>query len=143
MEDFLKEKDNPALLPIQIAYYTGLRIGEVCALTWKDINLDEQYLTVRRSIRYNGARHKTEIGATKRKKVRTVDFCDTLAAILKAAKREQSKNRLRYGEFYRLNYYAEVREKDRIYYEVYTLPRTEEAPEGYKEISFVLSLIHI
>lgn len=79
---------------------------------------------MRRSIRYNGARHKTEIGATKRKKVRTVDFCDTLAAILKAAKREQSKNRLRYGEFYRLNYYAEVREKDRIYYEVYTLPRT-------------------
>ena len=124
-------------MPIQIAYYTGLRIGEVCALTWQDINLDEQYLTVRRSIRYNGARHKTEIGATKRKKVRTVDFCDTLAAILKAAKREQSKNRLRYGEFYRLNYYAEVREKDRIYYEVYTLPRTEEAPEGYKEISFV------
>ena len=33
LEDFLKEKDNPALLPIQIAYYTGLRIGEVCALT--------------------------------------------------------------------------------------------------------------
>ena len=137
LEDFLKEKDNPALLPIQIAYYTGLRIGEVCALTWKDINLDEQYLTVRRSIRYNGARHKTEVGATKRKKVRTVDFCDTLAVILKTARREQSKSRLRYGEFYRLNYYAEVREKDRTYYEVYTLPRTEEAPEGYKEIAFV------
>ena len=80
------------MLPIQIAYYTGLRIGEVCALTWRDINLDEQYLTVRRSIRYNGDRHKTEIGATKRKKIRTVDFCDTLAAILKAAKTEQHKN---------------------------------------------------
>ena len=82
-------------------------------------------------------RHKREIGATKRKNVRTVDFCDTLAAILKAARREQSKNRLRYGEFYRLNYYAEVREKDRIYYEVYALPRTEKALEGYKEIDFV------
>ncbi len=34
-------------------------------------------------------------------------------------------------------YYTEVREKDRIYYEFYTLPRTEEAPDGYKEISFV------
>ena len=137
LTDWLKKKNNPALLPIQIAYFTGLRIGEVCALTWQDIDLKEQVITVRRSMRYNGARHKTEIGATKRKKVRTVYFCDTLAAILKAAKREQSKNRLRYGEFYRLNYYAEVREKDRIYYEVYTLPRTEEAPEGYKEISFV------
>lgn len=137
LEKFLKKKDNPALLPIQIAYYTGLRIGEVCGLTWQDINLDKQYLTVRRSIRYNGARHKTEIGATKRKKVRTVDFCDTLAAILRAAKTEQHKNRFQYGELYNLNYYVEVKEKDRTYYEVYSLPRTEETPEGYKEISFV------
>ena len=137
LEEFLKKKDNPALLPIQIAYYTGLRIGEVCGLTWQDINLDKQYLTVRRSMRYNGARHKTEIGATKRKKVRTVDFCDTLAAILKAAKTEQHKNRLQYGGLYHLNYYTEVKEKDRTYYEVYSLPRTDEIPEGYKEISFV------
>ena len=137
LEEFLKKKDNPALLPIQIAYYTGLRIGEVCGLTWQDVNLDKQYLTVRRSMRYNGARHKTEIGATKRKKVRTADFCDTLAAILKAAKTEQHKNRLQYGGLYHLNYYTEVKEKDRTYYEVYSLPRTDEIPEGYKEISFV------
>jgi len=137
LEEFLKKKDNPALLPIQIAYYTGLRIGEVCGLTWQDVNLDKQYLTVRRSMRYNGARHKTEIGATKRKKVRTVDFCNTLAAILKAAKTEQRKNRLQYGGLYHLNYYTEVKEKDRTYYEVYSLPRTDEIPEGYKEISFV------
>ena len=106
-------------------------------MTWQDVNLDKQYLTVRRSMRYNGARHKTEIGATKRKKVRTVDFCDTLAAILKAAKTEQHKNRLQYGGLYHLNYYTEVKEKDRTYYEVYSLPRTDEIPEGYKEISFV------
>ena len=34
LEGFLKKKDNHALLPIQIAYYTGLRIGEACGLTW-------------------------------------------------------------------------------------------------------------
>ena len=137
LEDFLKAKDNPALLPIQIAYYTGLRIGEVCGLTWQDVNLEKQYLTVRRSMRYNNARHKTEIGATKRRKVRTVDFCDTLAEILRKAKLEQHKNRLRYGELFNLNYYTEVKEKDRTYYEVYTFPRNEKVPEGYKEISFV------
>ena len=137
LEDFLKKKDNPALLPMQIAYYTGLRIGEACALTWQDINLDGQYLTVRRSMRYNGQRHKTEIGATKRKKVRTVDFYDTLADILRKAKTEQHKNRFKYGELYHLNYYKEVKEKGRTYYEVYSLPRTEEVPDGYKEISFV------
>ena len=120
LEEFLKAKDNPALLPVQIAYYTGLRIGEVCGLTWQDINLEEQYLTVRRSMRYNGTRHTTEVGTTKRSKVRTVDFCDTLAAILRAARTEQRKNRFRYGEFYHLNYYKEVKEKGRTYYEVYS-----------------------
>lgn len=74
----LSKKKNPALLPIQIAYYTGLRIGEACSLTWQDIDLKEQRLTVRRSIRYNSARHRTEIGTTKRKKIRSVDFCNTL-----------------------------------------------------------------
>ena len=97
LEDFLKKKDNPALLPMQIAYYTGLRIGEVCGLTWQDINLDGQHLTVRRSMRYNGQRHKTEIGATKRKKVRTVDFCDTLADILRKTKTERKRQILRLG----------------------------------------------
>ena len=36
LQDFLKAKETPALLPIQIAYYTGLRIGEACALSWRD-----------------------------------------------------------------------------------------------------------
>ena len=64
LEEFLKAKDNPALLPVQIAYYTGLRIGEVCGLTWQDINLEEQYLTVRRSMRYK-AKSAPLISATR------------------------------------------------------------------------------
>ena len=134
--EYLRKKKNPAILPIQIAYYTGLRIGEVCGLTWQDINLEEQYLTVRRSLRYNGARHKHEIGTTKRKKVRIVDFCDTLAEILKKAKREQLRQRFQYGELYYRNYYKQVTDKGRTYYEVYTLQNTEDVPEDYTEISF-------
>jgi integrase len=137
LTDYLKKKENPALLPVQIAYYTGLRIGEVCALTWQDIDLMEQTITVRRSMRYNGARHKTEVGTTKRSKIRTVDFCDTLAGILKAAKTEQHKNRFKYGELYSLNYYKQVQEKGRSYYELYSLQRSEEVPEDYKEIDLV------
>ena len=64
LTDFLEKKKHPALLAVQIAYYTGLRIGEVCGLTWQDINLDGQYLIVRRSMRYNGTRHKHEVGTT-------------------------------------------------------------------------------
>lgn len=134
---FLQKKNNPAVLPIHIAFYTGLRIGEACGLTWQDIDLEKQCITIRRSMRYNGTRHRTEIGATKRKKVRTVDFCDTLAGILRDAKRQQLRNRIRYGELYSQNYYVEVKEKNRTYYEVYTLQRTDAAPENYKEISLV------
>ena len=49
----------------------------------------------------------------------------------------KAQNRFKYGELFCLNYYIEVKEKDRTYYEVYTLPRNEKAPEGYKEISFL------
>ena len=64
----LGKRSKDAILPVQIAYFTGLRLGEVAGLTWQDINLEEQYLTVRRSVRYNGAAHKHETGSTKGKK---------------------------------------------------------------------------
>ena len=41
---YLEKKNPPAILPIQIAYYAGLRIGETCGLKWQDINLEEQCL---------------------------------------------------------------------------------------------------
>ena len=135
--ELLKKKHNPALLPIQIAYFAGLRIGEVCGLTWQDIDLKEQCLTIRRSMRYDSVRKKTQIGPTKRKKIRTVDFCDTLAAILREAKKEQMLNSIKYGPLYSQNYYRIVKEKNRTYYEVYSLPRTETPPEDYTQVSFV------
>ena len=132
------EKHHPdAILPVQIAFYAGLRIGEAAGLTWQDINLDEQYLTVRRSVTYNPQRHKVEIGTTKRAKVRIVDFGDTLTEILREAKKHQKQNEKEYGGLYHNCYYKEVREKNRTYYEYYPLQRAEEPPEGYHEIDFV------
>ena len=87
----LGKRSGDAILPVRIAYFTGLRLGEVCGLNWQDINLEEQCLTVRKSIRFNGATHKHEIGPTKRKKVQVVDFGDALTDILRKAKKEQHK----------------------------------------------------
>jgi integrase len=44
-------------LAFELALRTGLRIGEVCALSWDDVDLDKNVLTVRRSLRrhLNGA----------------------------------------------------------------------------------------
>ncbi len=133
--DYLSDTDNPARVPIQIAYYTGLRLGEVCGLLWQDIDLDEQVITVRRSMRYNNARHKTELGTTKRNKVRTIDFCDTLADILR--KEKARRNEITSGGNYYDNYYRKVYENAREYYEVYTLRNDENLPEDYNEIAFV------
>ena len=135
--EFIQDYNPPAILPIQIAYYAGLRIGEACGLAWQDVNLEEQCLTIRRSIRYDGSRHKNIIGPTKRKKVRIVDFGDTLTEILRNARKEQLKNRMQYGELYHKNYYRKVKDKNRVYYEFYHLDGTENVPEDYKEISFV------
>ena len=135
--EYLQVKNPPAILPIQISYYAGLRIGEVCGLTWQDINLEEQCLTIKRSIRYDGTKHKNIIGPTKRKKVRIVDFGDTLTEILKVARKEQFKSRMQYGELYHHNYYKVVQDKNRVYYEYYHLDGTEEIPADYKEISFI------
>ena len=85
-------------------------------------------------MRYDSVRKKTQIGPTKRKKIRTVDFCDTLAAILREAKKEQMLNSIKYGPLYSQNYYRIVKEKNRTYYEVYSLPRTETPPEDYTQV---------
>ena len=66
-----------------------------------------------------------------------VVFGDTLAEILRNARKEQLKNRMQYGELYHKNYYREVKDKNRVYYEFYHLDGTENVPEDYKEISFV------
>lgn len=133
--DFLE--GNSALLPVQISYYTGLRVGEVCALTWQDINMKEQFIIVRRSIRYNTLTHQTEMGTTKRNKIRTVDFCDTLADILREAKRRQASWSLQYGPAYFYNYYQVVMEKGRRHFEIHSVPRSEATPDDYHKIDMV------
>ena len=132
------EKHHPeSILAVQISYYTGLRVGEVSGLTWQDIDLESQQLTVRRSVGYNSVRHKTEIGPTKRGKIRVVPFGDKLTEILKAAKAKQKFNEKTYGNLYQRCYYKEVLEKNRNYYEYYSLNGTQEVPEDYHSIDFV------
>jgi hypothetical protein len=69
--------------------------------------------------------------------VRIVDFGNALADILKKARKQQLKNRMQYDGLYHRNFYREVAEKNRVHYEYYNLPMTEDAPEDYVEISFV------
>ena len=50
LEQHIKKDINPTSLGILISLYTGLRIGEICALSWKDINLDTRTLYIRHTV---------------------------------------------------------------------------------------------
>ena len=63
---YLKIHPNLTSLGILICLFTGIRIGELCALMWSDISLDEQELYIRRTMqrlqnRDKKAEHKTYI----------------------------------------------------------------------------------
>lgn len=48
--DYIVSNFNFKNLGIYICLCTGIRIGEVCGLTWEDINLEDQIIYVRRTI---------------------------------------------------------------------------------------------
>ncbi len=47
---YLNQHRDRTSLGILLSMYTGLRIGELCAMTWQDIDLEQKVLTVRRTM---------------------------------------------------------------------------------------------
>ncbi|MBO5473842.1 MAG: site-specific integrase [Lachnospiraceae bacterium] len=65
LENYLvRNCSDDTCLGILIAFHTGIRIGELSALTWKDINIEEAYISIRRNMmrvricQENGERRK-------------------------------------------------------------------------------------
>jgi integrase len=77
--------------PLLCALRTGMRIGEIQALKWGDIDFNGRFIEVRRSWR-NG-----RLTETKNKKRRRVDMSPLLAKTLKALKVIQKKRALKQG----------------------------------------------
>jgi len=50
---------NGSNLPILLSLYTGMRLGEVCALKWSDIDWDRRTITVRRTVQRVAQAEKT------------------------------------------------------------------------------------
>ena len=50
LERFLLAQDSSTALGTLLALYTGLRLGELCALTWGDLDREAKTLTVRRTL---------------------------------------------------------------------------------------------
>lgn len=50
LSGYLQENLTPCNLGILLCLYTGLRIGEICALTWADILIEEQCLYIHQTM---------------------------------------------------------------------------------------------
>jgi len=50
LQQYIAENQNKATLGIALSMSTGIRIGELCALQWRDIDLEKRILTVRKTI---------------------------------------------------------------------------------------------
>ena len=50
LQRYVAEHQNHSTLGVALSYATGIRIGELCALKWKDIDLEKRILTVRKTM---------------------------------------------------------------------------------------------
>ena len=145
IEDFNKmidrfEKGNPFRYALLIGFYTGLRIGEVYALTWEDIDLKEKTLSVdklvykrnygmeiRRTIKLKNKREEKSawyFGDTKTEaSVRKIKIGDTLVKELREYRKIQMEKQMEYGEYYTHIYRKE--EKDEKGNTIYRLIEVE------------------
>ena len=76
---------------INIAYRTGMRMGEILALKWEDVNFTQGFLMVRRTVSYYEKSRKEICPPKTRSSIRRIDLDKTSIEILSSAKR--------YGEF--------------------------------------------
>lgn len=87
-------------LPLMIGFHTGMRIGEVCALTWDDVDFENKTISINKTMILKKGTHY-EIGTVKNSgSERKIIIGDSLLKTLKKQKLWQSENKLRYGEFY-------------------------------------------
>lgn len=87
-------------IPIQIAFHTGMRGGEVCALQWDCVDLENKTITIKQTL-INKGKGIFELGTPKTKSsYRTIAIGDTLVNILKDHAKFQDENRDKYKKYY-------------------------------------------
>ncbi|MGU8243190.1 tyrosine-type recombinase/integrase [Clostridium perfringens] len=97
-------KGSSFYIPLQIAFHTGMRGGEVAALMWENVDLEARTITVKYTL--NEVPGPTgpsfELGTPKTKSsYRTITIGQTLIDILQEHKEWQEDNRTKYGQWYK------------------------------------------
>lgn len=94
---------SPYNVAMMVSLHTGLRLGEVFALNWGDIDFADKIINVNKTIAYTSKLWRISAPKTK-DSIRRVPFGDSLASLLLSYRSEQLKNRMSYGRYYVKNY---------------------------------------
>lgn len=93
---YLLDTKNIRELGILISLYTGLRIGEVCALKWKNIDFEKKLIEVERTVQriYRGEKNTKLLFTEPKtvKSIRKVPIAEVLLKKLKETKQFYSKD---------------------------------------------------
>lgn len=95
VESLLRGLEGSCLwLPAYLAVYTGMRLGEILALTWDDVDLERSLITVRRSLPMQpkpaDGRYEFKEPKTKHSR-RTIPLASSVVETLKKVREEQQR----------------------------------------------------
>ena len=108
------KKNKTFICAFLTACYTGMRTGEVFALTWDDIDLDNRTIKITKTVyaKDKSKEGRWYIGSTKTEgSEREVYICDTLYSILVNFKEQQDRNKKEFGKMYKYYSSKEIKNK--------------------------------
>ena len=111
-------------LPLMLAYHCGLRLGEIFALTWNDIDFENNKIDMQIQMETTGYWTFT---APKYDSYRNITMGKALSDLLKREKKKQDKAKLYYEEYY---YHQYVNENHQLIKDIQGVT----VPEGCTEV---------
>jgi integrase len=122
---------NSFYIPLQIAYHTGTRVSECCALTWDDVDLENKFVYVNKQVIKKDKKQWYFSTTKTQTSIRKIAIGDTLANILKKHQKDQMINKLKTGQYYKIYYLEESTQR------IYCLDGTADYKPMDEKINFI------
>lgn len=104
LEEYLWDEPDRSRQGILLCLYTGLRLGEICGLTWGDIDLGERVIRIRRAVQrvyypegsHTGRRTELSVGKPKSSSsVREIPLPSFMASLLNLTSEEGEREAMK------------------------------------------------